>query len=237
MDTLEGNGGVAVIVFTGRRNVFMTGADLGEILALKDRRAAAEYLDLPHSIVTQFCRSRKILIAAINGHCLGGGLELALACDFRVAADHVRDLEGHSVPFLGFPEARLGLAPALGGAYLATGIVGPSKAKELFFYGDPVAAEHALKIGLVNAVVRRETFMEEVRYIAAKMAANSAAAVALTKPLLDRDRNGSSLDAALMDARQAFAECCVSSDTIERIRGLRNERLGKFRRAVGAGPC
>jgi enoyl-CoA hydratase/carnithine racemase len=234
MDTLENNPEVAVVVLTGRRNIFMTGADLGEILALKDRRAAAEYLDLPHSIVTQFCRSRKILIAAINGHCLGGGLELALACDFRLAVDHVRDMEGHSVPFLGFPEARLGLAPALGGAYLATGIVGSSNAKELFLYGEPVTAAHGLKIGLVNAVVSREALIEEARRIAGKMASNSAAAVALTKPLLNLDRSGRSLDCALMNAREAFAECCVSPETIERIRGLRSERLGKFRSAVGA---
>jgi enoyl-CoA hydratase len=235
MDALETNPDVTVVVFTGRRNVFMTGADLGEILALKDRLSAAEYLDLPHAIVAQFCRSKKILIAAINGHCLGGGLELALACDFRLATDHVRDIEGRSVPFLGFPEARLGLAPALCGGYLAARIVGPSQAKELFLYAEPITAEHALKIGLVNAVVSRETLMEEAWGIAQKMAANSASAIALTKPLLDFNRNGLNLDTAMRDAREAFAECCVSPDTIERIQRLRSERLGSFRSLVGAG--
>jgi enoyl-CoA hydratase/carnithine racemase len=235
MEALETNPDVTVVVFTGRRNVFMTGADLGEILALKDRRSAAEYLDLPHSIVAQFCRSKKILIAAINGHCLGGGLELALACDIRLAADHVRDMEGRSVPYLGFPEARLGLVPALGGGYLAAGIVGPSQARELFFNAEPISAEHALQIGLVNAVVSRETLMEEAMRIAGKMAANSGFAVALTKPLLNLNRNEVSLDRALGDAREAFAECCVSGDTIARIKRLQTERLGSFRSSVGAG--
>ena len=234
MDALETNSDITVVVFTGRRNVFMTGADLGEILALTDRRSAAEYLDLPHSIVTQFCHSKKILIAAINGHCLGGGLELALACDFRLATDHVRNMEGGSIPFLGFPEARLGLVPALGGGYLAAEIVGQSQAKALFFNAEPITAERALQIGLVNAVVSCETLMEEAMRIARKMAANSDSAVALTKPLLDLNRHEVNLDRALRDAREAFAECCVSVDTIERIKRLQAERLGNFRSSVGA---
>jgi enoyl-CoA hydratase len=235
MDALEANPDIAVVVFTGRRNVFMTGADLGEILALKDRRSAAEYLDLPHSIVAQFCHSKKILIAAINGHCLGGGLELALACDFRLAPDHIRDGEGRSVPFLGFPEVRLGLVPALCGAYLAAGVVGPSQARELLFSAEPVTAEHALRIGLLNAVVSRETLMPEALRMARNMAANSGSAVALTKPLLDLNRSQAGLAQALRDAREAFAECCVSDDTIKRIKRLQAERLGNFRSSVGAG--
>jgi enoyl-CoA hydratase/carnithine racemase len=235
MDTLEADPNVTVIVLTGRRNVFMTGADLGEILALKNRRSAAEYLDLPHSIVAQFCHSKKVLIAAINGHCLGGGLELALACDFRLVVDHVRDMEGRSVPFLGFPEARLGLAPALCGAHLAVGIVGPSQAKELLFNADTITAEHAFRIGLVNSVVSRERLLEEAFRIARKIAANSGFAVALTKPLVDSNRNQENLERALWDAREAFAECCVSEDTRERIKRLQAQRLGNFRSVAGFG--
>jgi len=235
MGILEDNPDVTVIVFTGRRNVFMTGADLGEILALKDRRSAADYLDLPHAIVTQFCNSRKILIAAINGYCLGGGLELALACDFRLVVDHVRDREGRSVPFMGFPEARLGLTPALCGAYFAARIVGPSQARDLFLNADPITSEHALRIGLVDAVVSRELLIEAALQMARKIAVNSSFAMGMTKSLLDQNRNEDGLDRALRDAREAFAACCISADTIARINRFRAERVGNFRGAVGAG--
>lgn len=235
MNDLEADPNIAVVIFTGRRSIFMTGAALGEIAVLKEWSAAVEYLELPHSIVSQFCNSGKVLIAAINGYCLGGGLELALACDLRLAVDQVRDVEGRGVPFLGFPEAQLGLVPALCGAYLAEEILGLARAKELFFVAEPITAEHALRIGLVNAVASRETLMDEALQLAQKIAANSSSSLALTKRLLHLRRDGASLEGAMRETRNAFAECCVSADTGERIRRLQAERVGKFRNSVGAG--
>lgn len=235
MDALESNADVTVIIFTGRRQVFMTGAELGEIAALRDRVSASAYLELPHSIVVQFCNSRKVLIAAINGYCLGGGLELALACDYRIAVDAVTDLAGRKVGFLGFPEARLGLVPALGGGYLAAGLVGLAEAKELFFQADPIDAEHALRIGLVNRVVTAADFRDDVQRMAARMSAHSPLALGLTKQLLERQRNGD-LEAALAQTRTAFAECCAVGDLRQRIGRAKAERVGNFRNLVSTSP-
>jgi enoyl-CoA hydratase len=234
MNGLESDPDITVIVFTGRKSVFMTGADLGEIAALNDRRSAIEFLELPHLIVAQFCESTKILIAAINGYCLGGGLELALACDIRVAVDQVRDGDGQSVPFLGFPEAQLGLIPALGGAYLAIEVLGQSQANQLFLGAERITSDRALQIGLVSAVVARENLLDEVLRLAAKIAANSRSSLLLIKPLLHASRKGSSLDLAMRETREAFADCCVSGDKNERIGRMRAERLGRFRDAVSA---
>lgn len=234
MNTLEAAPDIAVIVFTGRRNIFMTGADLTEVLALNDRASAIAFLELPHAIVKQFCESSKILIAAINGYCLGGGLELALTCDFRYAVNHVSDAESDNLPFIGFPEAELGLTPALGGAYFAREVLGLSRAKELLFGAARVDAQRALEIGLIHALFPRDALRDEVLLIADHICAHSASSLKLTKRLLHMHRQSPHLDEALTQTREAFADCCLAGDKDDRIRRMRAERVGRFREAVGA---
>src|SRR5215471_6482507 len=94
MSELETDEAIQVVIFTGQRNIFMTGACLKEIVALNSHAAALAFLELPHALVKLFCRSDKVLIAAINGYCLGGGLEFALTCDFRIMVDKISTLGG-----------------------------------------------------------------------------------------------------------------------------------------------
>jgi len=118
----------------------------------------------------------KPVIAAINGYCLGGGLELALACDFRIAAEHAE---------LGSPAIRLGILPGWGGTQRLVRIVGLAKAKEIVMLGDRIPAEEALKMGLVHRVVPFEKLREEARALAKRLAEGPPIAMKYAKWLLN----------------------------------------------------
>ena len=194
----------------------------------------ADFLGLAHSLVEKFCLSGKPVIAAINGYCLGGGLELALACDLRLAVSDFEDSEGRGIPYLGFPEAHLGLIPAVGGAHLAAELIGPGRAKELLFSARPITAQRAYEIGLVSRLTTRARLMDEAEEAAREMLANSSLALGATKRLLSRSPYGANLGAALDDARHAFSVCCGSQETAARIAQTREEQRMKFRRLAGA---
>lgn len=230
---LENDPGTGVIIVTGKKNVFMAGADLKEVTVLDGEESVADFLGLAHTLVERFCRSPKPVIAAINGYCLGGGLELALACDLRFAVSDFDDAEGRPIPYLGFPEARLGLIPAVGGAHLAAELIGPGRAKELLFSARPITAQRAYDIGLVNRLACRATLMDEAEEAAREMLANSPLALAQTKGLLSRSSYTLNLRAALDDARHAFAVCCQSEEAAACIARSREEQRVAFRRLAG----
>lgn len=136
LDRCEQNESLRVIIFTGSTSCFSAGADLKEALA--DR---AERVVRMHRLVERLSTFPVPSIAAIEGWALGGGLELAMACTFRVAAPGAR---------LGLPEVHLGVIPSYGGTQLTPRIIGANKALELLCFGDPISAEEAHAIGLVN---------------------------------------------------------------------------------------
>lgn len=136
LDTFERNPGLRVVILTGSNECFSAGADLKEKLADPAERVARM-----HRLVGRLANFPVPTIAAIEGWALGGGLELAMACTFRAAAPGAR---------LGLPEVHLGVIPSYGGTQLAPRILGAGKALELLCFGDPVSAEEALAIGLVN---------------------------------------------------------------------------------------
>jgi enoyl-CoA hydratase len=225
---------VDAVIVTGRRNVFLAGADLKEVLALDSEAAVADFLELPHRLVDKFCHSKKLLIAAINGYCLGGGLELALSCDIRFAVSDFCDSEGRPIPFIGFPETQIGLTPALGGAHLAATVVGVGRAKELLFDARPITAQRAYEIGLVNRLAPRASLLAETEAAACGFVRNSGLALSVTKRLLAASPYAPGLKSALGDACHAFAECCASAETRDRIVRSREEQRRKFRSLAGA---
>ncbi|MDA8235042.1 MAG: enoyl-CoA hydratase-related protein [Clostridia bacterium] len=117
------------------------------------------------------------MIAALNGLALGGGCEFALACDIRIAEEHVK---------LGLPEVTLGLIPGLGGTQRMARLVGPAKAKELLFTGNPIPATEALRIGLVNQVVPTGQALEEALKMAKKLAKGAGVAMNYAKYLVNK---------------------------------------------------
>jgi enoyl-CoA hydratase/carnithine racemase len=158
-------------------------------------------------------------IAAIRGYALGGGLQLALACDLRVATRATK---------LAMPEHRYGLLPDLGGTYWLPRIVGPAKAKELIFTGETVDAEEALRIGLVNRVVEEADLESAVTALAEKIAGQPPIAVRHSKRAVDR-AHGQFLGEGLRDAAIGQAECIRSADFLEAMKANLEKRPPVYR--------
>jgi len=146
-------------------------------------------------------------IAAIRGYALGGGLQLALACDLRIATRGTK---------LAMPEHKYGLLPDLGGTYWLPRIVGPAKAKELIFTAETIDAEEALGIGLVNRVVEEDGLEEAVTALAERIAAQPPIAVRGSKRAVDQAYS-QSLGEGLREAAVGQAECIRSADFLEAV--------------------
>lgn len=153
-------------------------------------------------------------IAAIRGYALGGGLQLALACDLRVAARGAK---------LAMPEHRYGLLPDLGGTYWLPRIVGPAKAKELIFTGETIDTDEALRIGLVNRLVEEADLETAVTALAEKIAGQPPIAVRGSKRAIDK-ASGQSLGEGLRDAAVGQAECIRSADFVEAMKANLEKR-------------
>ncbi|MBU1877408.1 MAG: enoyl-CoA hydratase/isomerase family protein, partial [Chloroflexi bacterium] len=154
------NPAVRVVILTGEGPAFVAGADIRAMMS-KSLVEIREFTQFGHGVLNDIERMEKPVIAAINGFALGGGLELALACDIRLASTEAR---------LGFPEVGLGIFPGLGGTQRAPRLVGKSRACELIFTGTPIGAEEAAAIGLVNREVPPGQLMAEARRLAERIA-------------------------------------------------------------------
>jgi enoyl-CoA hydratase/carnithine racemase len=190
----------AVIVYGGEK-VFAAGADIKEMQAMSytdmvDRSAALQ------SSFTAVARIPKPTVAAVTGYALGGGCELALACDFRVAGDNAR---------LGQPEILLGVIPGAGGTQRLARLVGPARAKEIIFSGRFVAADEALRIGLVDEVVDAADVYEAARRRMAPFVGGPAYALRAAKEAVDRGLEVD-LETGLEIERMQFAGLFATRD-------------------------
>jgi enoyl-CoA hydratase/carnithine racemase len=176
LDEIVAGGEVKALVLTGAgQQVFVAGADINtfnELGSLGDAaavmKAANDYLKTGQDIFTKLDQLPIPTIAAINGAALGGGLELVLACDMRIAADNAR---------LGFPEINLGIMPGWGGTQRLPRLIGESRSYELILTGDTIPAPQALQMGLLNKVVPAQQLMRESQGMARKIAEKSRIAV------------------------------------------------------------
>jgi enoyl-CoA hydratase/carnithine racemase len=234
IDQLETEPEIRAVILTGRKNVFLAGADLKEFMSADDPQVFTEEFRVPRAALSKIYRSSKVYIAAINGYCFGGGLELALACDLRVAVDEVKNLKGQSIPFIGFPEARLGIVPPLGGAYLLMQVVGLGRAKELLLTGKAVTAEHALRIGLVNAVSDKERLLETAEEMASAVAQTDPFALDEIKQLLISHSRADSFEQAQDHATESFGRCCGTGEKNGLIAGSLTRLRLNFQKNIGA---
>jgi len=231
LDWLDTKQDVKAVIFSGSKNVFMSGADVREVRNLNSAADVSDFLCLPHQLMSRIYNMNKITIAAINGYCLGGGLEVALACDIRVAASDLKDAAGEELAFMGFPEVKLGLVPALGGASTLAATIGRSSAMDILYSGRLVPASRALEIGLIDFAIPRDKLMEECRRRADELAANSQPAIQSVKRLFQ-----SSLvpeyEGTLQKAREEFTFCCTSGDKNQRLELSRQMRINNFRQTL-----
>ncbi|MDH6145186.1 MULTISPECIES: enoyl-CoA hydratase/isomerase family protein [Kitasatospora] len=205
----------AVVIYGGER-VFAAGADIKEMQAMSYTDMVARGGALQEAF-TAVARIPKPVVAAITGYALGGGCELALCADIRIAAQNAK---------LGQPEIMLGLIPGAGGTQRLPRLVGPSKAKDLIFTGRMVDAEEALRIGLVDQVVPAEEVYQAALAWAGKLAAGPAWALRAAKESIDRGLE-SDLDTGLAIEKAHFAGLFATEDRTTGMRSFVEEGPGK----------
>ena len=211
-------GPTKVLIVTGAGTFFIVGADIQEISELKDAAGGTEAARLGQMVFNKLEGLPVPTIAAINGHCLGGGNELAMACSIRIVSDRAR---------IGQPEINLGIMPGFGGTQRLARLVGRAKALELNLTGDMINAATALEIGLANQVVPEADLMKQAMGLAKKIASKSRPAI---ERILRATREGLavSLEEGLKLEAQLFGELCSTHDMHEGLTAFLAKRPPKF---------
>ena len=181
----------AIIVTGAGERAFVAGADISEMSSMEPLEAK-RFTEVGHAAMALLDKSPIPTIAAVNGFALGGGCELALACDIRIAAENA---------LFGFPEVGLGILPGMGGTQRLPRLIGPALAKELIFSGRRIDAAEAKEIGLVNRVVPEGEALNAARELAAEISANGPVAVRHAKTAANR-----SLDVDLISGLEYEAD-------------------------------
>lgn len=214
---LELSDEVAVIILTGAGKAFVAGADIRAMSEMGPLEAMA-FAEVGAGLARSLEESAKPYIAAVNGFALGGGCELALACDFIYASTRAK---------LGQPEVKLGVIPGFGGTQRLSRRVGVAKAKELCFTGDMVSAEEALRIGLVDMLAPPDELLQRAKETANKIAANGPLAVAQAKRVIHEGQS-MTLEQGNLVEQLAFANLFASEDQREGMAAFVGKREAVF---------
>ena len=215
---LSRDASIACAILTGAGDkAFAAGADIAAMLPMTTEQGRA-FSEMGHRICSRIERAPFPVIGAINGFALGGGCELALACDFLYASDKAK---------LGQPEVNLGIIPGFGGTQRLARRVGLARARELCFTGDAIGAEDALRMGLVNAVVPHAELLPKVKEVASKIASKGRVAIAQCKRVLFSGADVP-LDVANALETQAFAMLFGTSDRKEGMSAFLEKRKAAF---------
>jgi len=220
MDELDSDPNVRCVILTGAgEKAFVAGADINELRAIASATAGADFAAWGQDILFKIENLAKPVIAAINGYALGGGCELAMACDIRIAADSA---------LLGQPEINLGLIPGYGGTQRLPRLVGKGRAKWLVLSGDRISAQEALHIGLVDMVVPAAELMDKARELARKLASKAPLAVACAKNCINVGAEIDLVTACAYEASQ-FGLTCGSEDRVEGTSAFLEKRPAQFK--------
>jgi len=213
---------VRVVVITGAGRAFCAGGDLHLIRDVRQRKATRELESLliaGKEICVAIATMTKPVIAAVNGAAAGGGMNLALACDIRIASDQAKFAESF---------ANVGLYPDFGGTYFLPRIVGPALAAELFYSAEPLTAEDALRLGIVNRVFPASEFEQEMARIAEILAAAPPIALRdVKRTILADDRK--TLEGRLDEEIRLQIHCFETEDCLEGLNAFFEKRKPNFR--------
>ena len=213
-------GKAKAIIVTGAGKAFVAGADIAAMQSL-DGDAAAAFARKGHAVGHALADFPGPVIAAVNGYALGGGLELAMACDLIIASDKA---------VVGQPEVKLGVVPGFGGSQRLARRVGPGVAKLLLMTGENVKADEALRMGIVDRVVPHDTLLAEARKVAEACLANGPLSVKFVKALVD-DGLDLPLDEALDLEADTFGDCFRTADQKEGMKAFLEKRKAQFKGA------
>jgi enoyl-CoA hydratase len=216
---LEQDAVVKVIILTGAgEKAFVAGADISAIQALDVLQARSLAL-LGQTVLSAIENLDKPVIAAVNGFALGGGCELAMACDIRLAGEKAR---------FGLPEVSLGVIPGFAGTQRLARLIGKGRGKELVFTGDMIDAQEAWRLGLVNKVLPQEELLAAARKMAHKIASRGQIAVRLSKEAINEGLE-MDLDRASAFEADQFALCFTSADQKEGMQAFLEKRPADFK--------
>lgn len=219
LDEAEVNPGVKVIVLKGNEKVFSAGADISQLSAFTSPLDALAFLQAGHRVMNKIEGLSKPVIAAVGGLAFGGGCEVTLACDFRIASEKAR---------FGVPEINLGSIPGWGGTVRLPRLIGAAKAKELLFTGRPITAEEAFRIGLVNLVVPHERLLEETEKFALELVEKPGQALRIAKIIVNT-QFGLDINAAVKLESQGVTYLFTTEDLAEGTRAFLEKRKPTFK--------
>ncbi|HWP58593.1 MAG TPA: enoyl-CoA hydratase/isomerase family protein [Candidatus Acidoferrales bacterium] len=209
---------IRVVVITGGNDTFCAGADIAEIEEARSPESAYKHAREFQTLFDRIENLPQPVIAAVSGHALGGGCELALACDFRIASETAR---------FGLPEIKIGAFPAGGGTQRLPRLIGIAKAKEIIFTGDAITAEEALSLGLVTKVVPKERLLEEANTFAWRLASLPRLAMEASKMLINKSLEMDVASGLELEAR-SFGALATTHDLIEGTKAFLEKRRPNF---------
>ncbi|MFC0273251.1 enoyl-CoA hydratase-related protein [Metabacillus herbersteinensis] len=218
-DHIKNNASIQAVVLTGSgEKAFVAGADISEMQS-KTAPEAKGFSTIGNELMSKIENLPQPVIAAVNGYALGGGSELALACDLRIASIDAK---------LGQPEVTLGIVAGFGGSQRLPRLVGPSIAKELLMTGEMITAERAYQIGLVNHVVESDALLDKAKSIARKMISNSIIGIQASKKLVNE---GFEMDIqrALSLEAETFGMMFATEDQKEGMAAFLDKRKAQFK--------
>jgi len=219
LDEIEADPEIGVMILTGHKKFFAAGADISEIRKITTAVEARPFAQNAQSMFKRLAELDRPSIAAISGLALGGGCELCLACDVRIAADNAS---------FGLPEIKLGVLPGGGGTQRLPRLIGPGLAKEMLFSGDPINAQEAYRIGLVNKIVPGEALMDEAKKMAKTFLARPAFALRTIKALVNAGLN-MDLNSALAHEARCFEILFATEDQKEGTAAFMEKRKPEFK--------
>ncbi|WMM25395.1 short-chain-enoyl-CoA hydratase [Tissierella sp. MB52-C2] len=218
IDMINNDDDIHILILTGEGRAFVAGADIGEMKDMNSIEARG-FAEKGLSIFRRIELMEKPVIAAINGFALGGGCELAMCCDIRIASEKAK---------FGQPEVGLGIIPGFAGTQRLARLVGLGRAKELIFTCDIIDAEEAHRIGLVNKVVSAEELMNLAMEMANKIVSKGQLAVRYAKASINRGIE-TDLDTGMVIEKDLFGLCFSTEDQKEGMKAFLEKRIPNYK--------